>query len=144
MGTLGFITNLIFIAALIISFMLIGLIWWHGRMIGCGVTSVERLRNQHFAQKCAKRGYVFVNLYDFGLLENWKRFFNVRTIGEFIQRVLLPSTHKPKGNGIIWSLYNVHMNLRLNRLGPKLSIRPIAFPPDAGLDFYANYPINSY
>ncbi len=98
MGTLGFITNLIFIAALIISFMLIGLIWWHGRMIGCGVTSVERLRNQHFAQKCAKRGYVFVNPYDFGL----------------------------------------------NRLGPRLSIRPIAFPPDAGLDFYANYPINSY
>jgi hypothetical protein len=144
MGTAGFITYYIFIATLTISFLLISLIWRHATMISRGVTPVEHLRNQHYAKQCADRGYIFVNPFDFGLVGNWKRFFDVRTVGEFIRRILLPSTHKPKGDGMIWSAYNVNANLQLNQSGPKPSTRPIAFPPDGHLNYYANYPINGY
>lgn len=75
----GFITSLIFTAALTTSILLIDIILRHSQLISRGVTSVERLLHRDYAQQCAKKGYVFVNPYDFGLLKNWKRFFNVRT-----------------------------------------------------------------
>jgi hypothetical protein len=140
MGTAGFIAYLIFVVSLGIGFLLIVFTWWHARMISRGVTSVERLLYQGYTQQCADQNYVFVNPFDVGLLENWKRFFNIRTVREFILRVLLPSTHKPRGNGIIWSGYN----LQSHRSDLRSSTRPIAFPPDAYLNFYVNYPINTY
>ena len=82
---------------------MIALICWHGRMISRGITSVERLFNQNYTKQSTKQGFVIVNPYDLGLVENWKQFFNVRTVGEFIRHVLLPSTHTPSGNGIIWT-----------------------------------------
>jgi len=144
MGTPSFITYYIFIAGLTIAILLIGLIWWHGRMIGRGVTSLERVLNQNYAHQCYEQGFVFVNPYDFGLLENWKRFFGVKTIGQFIRRVLLPSTHKPDGDGITWDGYNVNTNLQSYRYGFGQTIRPIGFPPGVHSNFLGGYPVNRY
>jgi hypothetical protein len=144
MGIPGFITYYIFIAAYTIAFLLFGLVLWHGRMIGRGETSLERVLNQDYVQQCHEQGFVFVNPYNFGFLENWKRFLGARTIGEFIRRVLLPSTHKPLGNGITWDSYNVNTNLQPHRHGPRRPTRPIAFPPGAHLDFPDGFPVNRY
>ena len=144
MGIPGFITYYIFIATFTIAFLLGGLVLWHGRMIGQGVTSLERVLNHYYAQQCYEQGFVFVNPYDFGFVENWKRFFSVRTIGEFIRRVLLPSIHKPDGNGITWDGYNVNTNLQLHRNGPRQTTRPIAFPPGIHPNFPGGYPTNRY
>ncbi len=140
----GFITYYIFIAGLTIGVLLIGLIFWHGRMIGRGVTSLERVINQDYARQCYEQGYVFVNPYDFGLLENWKRFLGVRTIGEFIRRVLWPSTHKPEGDGITWDGYNVNTNLKPHRYGFRKTTRPIVFPPGSYSNFPGDYSNNRY
>ena len=120
--------------------MLIGLIWWHGRMIGRGVTSLERVLNQDYAHQYHDQGFLFVNPYDFGWLENWKRFLGASTIGEFIGRVLLPSTHKPEGDGVTWDGFNVNTNLQLHRPDLLTATRPLAFPP--GL--HPNAPGSSY
>ena len=136
LGMSAFITYFIFVAALTVSFMLMGLICWHARMISHGVTSIERILHQDYVQQCTKQGHIFINPYDFGLLENWKRFFNVYSVGEFIRRILLPSTHQPKGNGITWDNSDVHLNLQ--------SKVPVAFPPDVYLNHQTGYPINSY
>lgn len=129
MGIPGFITYYIFLAALTVSILLLGLIWWHGRMIGRGVTSLERVLNKHYAEQCQEQGFVFVNPYDFGFLGNWKRFLGVETKSEFIRRVLLPSTHKPIGDGVTWDGYNVNTNLQSHRHNLGQPTRPIAFPP---------------
>jgi len=140
----GFITYYIFIAGLTVAVLLAGLILWHGRMISRGVTSLERVLNQDYARQCSEQGYVFVNPYDFGLLENWKRFLGVRTIGEFIRRILWPSTHSPEGDGITWDGYNVNTNLQPHRHGFRQTTRPIAFPPGVYPNFPGGYPINRY
>ena len=140
MGIPGFITYYIFIAALTIGAMLVGLVAWHGRMIGRGVTSLERVLNPDYAHQCEEQGFIFVNPYDFGCLENWKRFLGASTIGEFIFKVLLPSAHKPEGDGVTWDGFNVNTNLQLHRPDLLKTTRPIAFPP--GL--YPNAPGSSH
>ncbi|CAF4516594.1 unnamed protein product, partial [Rotaria magnacalcarata] len=70
----GFITYYIFLAALTIGVLLVGLVLWHGRMISRGETSLERVLNQSYAQQCTEQGFVYVNPYDFGFVGNWKRF----------------------------------------------------------------------
>jgi hypothetical protein len=140
----GFITYYIFIAGYTIAFLLIGLILWHGRMIGRGETSLERVLNQNYTQQCHEQGFVFVNPYNFGFLENWKRFLGVRTISQFIGKVLLPSTHKPDGNGITWDSYNVNTNLQSHRQGPKRLTRPVAFPPGVHPNYPDGYPVTRY
>lgn len=125
----GFITYYIFIAALTIGILLLGLLLWHARMISMGVTSLERFLNQEYARQCHEQGYLFVNPYDFGFLGNWKRFLGVSTIGQFCTRVLWPSRHKPEGNGVTWDGYNVNTNLLLYRPDLASATRPIAFPP---------------
>ncbi|CAF2764211.1 unnamed protein product [Rotaria sp. Silwood2] len=144
MGIVGFITYHIFIAALTCGIMIIGLICWHGRMIGNGVTSLERVLNFNYAHECYKQGFIFVNPYDFGFIENWKRFLGVRTIGEFIRRVLLPSTHKPEGDGITWDGFNVNTNLELHQQKSRQTTRPIAFPPGIYPNCPGVYPINRH
>lgn len=136
----GFITYYIFIAGLTIGFLLIGLAWWHGRMIGQGVTSLERVLNQDYTHQCYEQGFVFVNPYDFGFVENWKRFLGVQTTSEFFWRVLLPSTHKPAGDGITWDGYNVNTNLQSHRHNLGQTTRPIAFPPGVYPN-PGNYPV---
>ncbi|CAF1214853.1 unnamed protein product [Adineta ricciae] len=144
MGIPAFVTYYIFLAGFTIGFLLVGLILWHGRMIGRGVTSLERVLNHYYTHHYHEQGFIFVNPYDFGFIENWKRFLGVRTLGEFIRKVLLPSTHKPEGNGITWDGYNVNTNLHLHRSGPNQMARPIAFPPGVQPNFPGGYPANRY
>ena len=140
MGIPGFITYFIFIAAFTIAFLLIGLILWHGHMISHGVTPLERDLNREYTRQCYEQGFVFVNPYDFGLIENWKRFFGVRTIGGFVRRVLWPSMHKPEGDGITWDGFNVNRNLQTHhRVDQGQSTRPIAFPPGVQPNFPHTY-----
>ena len=142
MNISGYITYYIFVAALTIGFLLTGLILWHGRMIGRGMTSLERVLNKKYAYRCSEQGFIFVNPYDFGFLENWKRFLGVRTISEFIRRVLWPSTHKPEGDGITWDGYNVNTNLQSPLHGSRPRMQPAAFPTGNYPYFSGSYPIN--
>jgi hypothetical protein len=50
MGVDGFITNYILMMAFITGFLLLGLCWWHGRMISQGKTSVEQILHQNYQQ----------------------------------------------------------------------------------------------
>ena len=142
MDIFGYITYYVFVAALTTGFLLAGLVLWHGGMISLGVTSLERVLHKKYAKQCYEQGFIFVNPYDFGFLENWKRFLGVRTIGEFIRRVLWPSTHKPEGNGITWDGYNVNTNLQSPLHGSRPRIRPAAFPPGIYPYSVGSYPIN--
>ncbi|CAF3461794.1 unnamed protein product [Rotaria socialis] len=134
----GFITYYIFLAALTIGVLLVGLVWWHGRMISRGETSLERVLNQNYAQQCTDQGFVYVNPYDFGFVGNWKRFLGFQTISEFVRRVLLPSTHKPEGDGITWDGYNVNTNLGLHQQKSHQTTGPTGAQPN----FPGGYPIN--
>lgn len=40
-------------------------------------TTVEFYTNVYDKSVCKKRGEIFVNIYDFGIQENIKRFFNI-------------------------------------------------------------------
>ena len=114
----GFITYFIFVAAYTIGYLLLGLVLWHGRMIGQGVTSLERFLNSEYARQSAEQGFIFVNPFDFGFRENWRRFFGISSWKQFFTRILLPSRHKPEGNGVTWDGYNVNTNLQTYRSGP--------------------------
>ncbi|CAF0792744.1 unnamed protein product [Rotaria sordida] len=144
MGTTGFIIYYIFIATLTCGILIIGLLCWHGRMIGRGETSLERILNVYYTKQCYMQGFIFVNPYDFGFIENWKRFFGVRTIGEFIRRVLLPSTHRPEGDGITWDGYNVNTNLELHQQQSRQTTQPIVFPPGIHPKPPGVHPTNGY
>jgi len=115
MGVHGFITYYIFIIALGMGFLLLCLTLWHGRLISRGETSVERLLDKNYIHQYYEHGFIFVKLYDNNKITNWKRFLGVHNIGEFIRRILLPSTHKPEGNGITMDNYEVHTNLLLKK-----------------------------
>ncbi|CAF0841303.1 unnamed protein product [Brachionus calyciflorus] len=45
------------------------------------------------------------NPYDLGFRTNWKIFLGFTDTKSFIRRVILPSTHKPIGDGVDWSEY---------------------------------------
>jgi hypothetical protein len=104
MGVDGFITYYILMMAFIMGFLLLGLCWWHGRMISPGETSVERILHQNYQQT-----FIFPHMHRISLVENW--IFRIRNIREFVQRILLPSTHKPKGNGVIMNHFEINANL---------------------------------
>jgi len=89
------------------GFMLLGLSYCHGRMISRDETSVECLLRQNY-----KEDYIKYKNYP---INNWKRFLGVDTVGEFIRRILLPSTHKPKGNGITTDGYELPVHLYSHR-----------------------------
>ncbi|XP_038125097.1 palmitoyltransferase ZDHHC16B-like [Cyprinodon tularosa] len=79
-----------------------GLTLWHARLIGRGETSVERHINRKEARRLREQGKVFRNPYHHGRLNNWKLFFGVESRSHWITRVLLPSSHPPSGDGILW------------------------------------------
>lgn len=95
MGVDGFITYYIFVMAFVTGYVLLVLCLWHGRMISRGETSVERILHQNDHQS-----FIFAQMHYISLIKNWKRFLGIRNTRDFVQRILLPSTHKPKGNGI--------------------------------------------
>lgn len=107
MGVQGFITYYIFLMALIIGLLLLALIYWHGKMIGHGQTSIERIlykiandHHQDERMKFNERTRLF----------HWKRFLGVRDTKDFILKVLLPSAHPPYGDGITIEYWSTRTN----------------------------------
>ncbi|CAF0768328.1 unnamed protein product [Rotaria sordida] len=115
MGVEGFIANYIFIMALVAGFLLICICCLHGGMISRDETSVEHLVAKYSIHQYYKQNSIFHKIFNPKIIENWKRFLGVHSFSEFIRRILLPSTHKPKGNGITIDDYKVSTNLILHR-----------------------------
>lgn len=100
--------RLILFAALICvaTFAALGaLTFWHAGLIARGETSIEARINATESKKYKSLGKTYQNPYDFGPRKNWKIFLGLR--GRSWWRVLMPSTHKPDGDGLIWeSVYD--------------------------------------
>uniref|UniRef100_A0A1A8K0J8 Palmitoyltransferase n=1 Tax=Nothobranchius kuhntae TaxID=321403 RepID=A0A1A8K0J8_NOTKU len=79
-----------------------GLTLWHARLINKGETSVERHINNKEAKRLKEMGKVFRSPYHHGRTNNWKLLFGVETRSHWLTRVLLPSSHPPNGDGILW------------------------------------------
>jgi hypothetical protein len=144
MGLTGFITYYIFVIALVIGFVLLALSWWHGRMISRGETSVERLLNINYTQQYREQGFSFLTMDDINRVENWKRFFGVRNIREFMRRILLPSTHRPKGNGIAMDGYEMYTRSTLHKKNSDQSKQNISHTSNGYHSISEDYLVNKY
>ena len=82
-----------------------GLMFWHARMITNGETCIESLRNKKERSRLKGTGVRFVNPFDKGWRNNWRRFFGLDQRGIGLRHVLLPSAHKPLGDGIEWEMF---------------------------------------
>lgn len=69
----------------------------HGKQVTRGETSVESHINLSERKRLGKR---FRNPYDFGRRKNWKLFLGLTHGRTFFWNILLPSGHKPTGNGL--------------------------------------------
>ncbi|KAE8284509.1 Palmitoyltransferase ZDHHC16B [Larimichthys crocea] len=79
-----------------------GLTLWHIILISRGETSVERHINRKETRRLREKGKAFRNPYHHGRMNNWKLLFGVEKRSHWFTRVLLPSSHLPKEDGIIW------------------------------------------
>uniref|UniRef100_H2YDA1 Palmitoyltransferase n=1 Tax=Ciona savignyi TaxID=51511 RepID=H2YDA1_CIOSA len=75
---------------------------WHMLLICRGETSIEKLINEKDTIRLRKRNVKFVNPYHFGIVENWKMLLGFSNWKSFLRKVVLPSTHLPDGDGIVW------------------------------------------
>ncbi|XP_046887816.1 palmitoyltransferase ZDHHC16B [Hypomesus transpacificus] len=79
-----------------------GLTLWHAILITHGETSIERHINRKEAKRLKESGKVFKNPYHHGRLNNWKVLLGVEKTSHWLTRVLLPSSHPPHEDGIVW------------------------------------------
>lgn len=79
-----------------------GLTLWHTILISRGETSVERHINRKEARRLKEKGKVFRNPYHHGAVNNWRLLLGVERRSHWLTRVLLPSSHLPNGDGIMW------------------------------------------
>lgn len=103
LGVDGFLTYYVFILALPIACALFGMSCFHANMISRDETLVERVLNQKSEDDTGNSRA--------RTLENWKRFLGVHSSSEFVRRVLFPSVHKPRGNGITPAAYDEQVDL---------------------------------
>lgn len=80
---------------------------WHVYLISRGETSIEKLINQKERGRLAKLKLEFVNLYDYGVLSNWKLLLGFHDLRSFVFRVLLPSRHHPYCDGVNWKFSKI-------------------------------------
>ncbi|PSN56799.1 putative palmitoyltransferase ZDHHC16 [Blattella germanica] len=78
---------------------------WHSRLIGRGETSIEANINKAETKRLAEKNKVYINPYDFGKKKNWRLFLGI-VKGRTWRHILLPSPHKPLGEGLTW--HTVH------------------------------------
>ncbi|XP_017846080.1 palmitoyltransferase ZDHHC16 [Drosophila busckii] len=79
---------------------------WHAKLITRGETSVEAHINQAESKRLLQEERIYINPYNFGTKKNWKLFLGLVRGRSFWRTVLLPSWHKPEGNGL--SFHTVH------------------------------------
>ncbi|KAL4231827.1 Palmitoyltransferase zdhhc16 [Mactra antiquata] len=78
------------------------LMLWHARLISVGETSIEVHINDNQRRKYKKKKMVYKNPYHYGFTKNWQVFLGFSNLRTFITHVLLPSTHRPESDGLIW------------------------------------------
>ncbi|KAJ8880297.1 hypothetical protein PR048_016763 [Dryococelus australis] len=81
---------------------------WHARLVSAGETSIESHINKSETKRLAAQNKVYVNPYNFGRRKNWRLFLGL-VDGRTWRHVLLPSAHKPVGEGLTWP--SVHSDI---------------------------------
>uniref|UniRef100_A0A3B4B7V8 Palmitoyltransferase n=1 Tax=Periophthalmus magnuspinnatus TaxID=409849 RepID=A0A3B4B7V8_9GOBI len=84
---------------------------WHAHLISRGETSIEKHINFNETLRYASRGQIFKNPFNYGRLNNWKIFLGVERRSHWVTRVLLPSEHRPYGDGLTWDIYTCKRDL---------------------------------
>lgn len=87
-----------------VALALCGLTLWHMVLIMCGETSIERHINKKERQRQQQKGRVFRNPFHAGKLNNLKIFLGIEKRSHWVTRLLLPSSHLPYGDGMVWTL----------------------------------------
>ncbi|EAA09699.3 palmitoyltransferase ZDHHC16 [Anopheles arabiensis] len=80
---------------------------WHSTLITRGETSIEAHINKSETKRLAAMNKVYRNPYDFGSRQNWRIFLGITRKRTWWRHVLLPSSHKPEGNGLTWLTYEI-------------------------------------
>ncbi|XP_067931541.1 palmitoyltransferase ZDHHC16-like [Watersipora subatra] len=94
-----------FFLCIAVTFALGTLTVWHGMLISKAETSIEKHINVKEKERMSELGATFKNPYSFGFFENWKIFLGIEVgSGRSIRHVLLPSAHKPTGDGKSWRM----------------------------------------
>ncbi|XP_033113400.1 palmitoyltransferase ZDHHC16-like [Anneissia japonica] len=84
---------------------------WHILLISRGETSIERYINNDERSRLKKVGVIYKNPYSFGFVENWRIFLGLSGGRTFWRHVLLPSSHIPIGDGIVWRIHQAHIRI---------------------------------
>ncbi|XP_046658649.1 palmitoyltransferase ZDHHC16-like isoform X2 [Homalodisca vitripennis] len=80
---------------------------WHANLIARGETSIEAHINKSETKRLAKLNKIYINPYNFGRDKNWRKFLGLER-GRSWWHLLLPSRHKPEGDGLTWdSVFSV-------------------------------------
>ncbi|EPB82870.1 hypothetical protein HMPREF1544_10386 [Mucor circinelloides 1006PhL] len=74
---------------------------WHYYLIFTAQTTVEFYNNYYDKGVCKSQGEIFVNMYNFGPLENFKRFFNICDQYPWYT-IFFPIPIPPKGTGRVF------------------------------------------
>lgn len=86
----------------VLMFIAMGLMAaWHTYLIGSGQTIIEFYANMDLQDDGSIDGSGFFNEYDFGIINNFKLFFNLTNNRSFIT-IFLPIFVPPYGDGIHW------------------------------------------
>ncbi|XP_077992839.1 palmitoyltransferase ZDHHC16-like [Glandiceps talaboti] len=86
----------------VLMVVLTGLALYHVRSVTRGETSIEVHINRKQSTRLKTLGCIYQNPYDFGPLENWRKFLGLRNKRRFWSHILIPSGHPPDGNGYQW------------------------------------------
>lgn len=92
-------TLLVFFVCFAVTIALLLLGGWHIYLVTVAETSIE----VHVNRKAHKENRRFVNMYNYGYIYNWKVFLGLVNGRSFWRHVLLPSRHKPVGDGMEWT-----------------------------------------
>ncbi|CAG8485045.1 3381_t:CDS:2 [Paraglomus occultum] len=92
---------LTFLLAVSIGVALGGMCLWHYYLVVSAQTTVEFYNNRYAKSEAKRRGEAFVNPYSFGIVNNFKQFFNVGS-NYPIYTIFLPIPIPPSGNGKVW------------------------------------------
>lgn len=87
-----------------VLFAMCALTLWHASLIGRGETSIEHHINKAERARLAAAGSgrEYVNPYDFGRRDNWRLFLGLVRGRSWLLHVILPSAHRPPGDGLVW------------------------------------------
>lgn len=91
---MAFICSGAFIALTLLAYI-------HGKEISKGETSIESHINKSETKRLAAQKKIYINPYDYGVVENWRIFLGVGN-GRSWLHVVFPSPHRPFGNGLTW------------------------------------------